>query len=175
MVKTMASKGLILLSVLVVVSACSRGDDAPNLLNLSQPRAEGPDEFAILPSKPLTIPEDLAALPDPTPGGTNLTDVTPEADVAAALGGNADVLNRPSTDGALVTHATRFGVNPEIRAELAAADVEFRRANTGRVLERLFNVNVYYRAYEPYSLDQHAELERLRSAGIRTSAAPPPQ
>ena len=49
----------------------------------------------------------------------------------------------------------------------------FRRANDGRLVERLFNVNVYFRAYEPYELDQYAELERLRRAGIRTSAAPP--
>ena len=64
-------------------------------------------------------------------------------------------------------------VDPNIRAELAAADLEYRRQNDGRLLERLFNVNVYFQAYEPLSLDQYAELERLRRAGIRTSAAPP--
>jgi hypothetical protein len=34
-------------------------------------------------------------------------------------------------------------------------------------------VNVYFRAYRPFALDQHRELERLRRAGLRTVAAPP--
>ena len=165
-------RGLVLLGVLVVLSACG-GSEEPNLLNISQPRSEGPDEFGVLPTKPLTIPENLAALPDPTPGGPNRTDPTPEADAIAALGGNAATLTRGSSDGALITHARRFGVDPDIRADLAAADLEFRRQNDGRLLERLFNVNVYFRAYEEMSLDQYRELERLRRAGIRTSAVPP--
>jgi hypothetical protein len=72
-----------------------------------------------------------------------------------------------------VAYAGRYGVDPRIRPSLAAADLEFRRQNDGRLLERLFNVNVYFRAYETMSLDQHRELRRLRRAGIRTSAAPP--
>ncbi len=159
------------LAGLIVVTACGRGD--PELLNLRQSRDEGPDEFAVLPVKPLELPEDLAELPDPTPGGSNRTDPTPEADVAQALGGNAEVLTRGSTDGALIAYSTRFGVSPGIRSALAAEDLEYRRDNDGRLLERLFNVNVYFKAYEPQSLDQYAELERLRRAGIRTSAVPP--
>lgn len=161
--------GLVLFGVL---SACG-GSEEPNLLNISQPRSEGPDEFAVLPTKPLEIPENLAALPEPTPGGSNRTDPTPEADAIAALGGNAAVLSRGSSDGALIAYSRRFGVDPNIRAQLAAADLEFRRRNDGRLLERLFNVNVYFRAYEEMSLDQYRELARLRRAGIRTSAVPP--
>lgn len=157
--------------LLLAVTACSRSD--PGLMNIRQPREEGPDEFAVVPSKPLEIPSDLAALPEPTPGGVNRTDPTPEADVALALGGNPEVLTRRSGDGALVAYATRFGLEPRIRGELAAEDLEYRRNNRGRVLERLFQVNVYYNAYEPMELDQYRELERLRRAGIRTSAIPP--
>ena len=94
-------------------------------------------------------------------------------DEFAALGGNPAVLSRGGGDGALLTYAGRYGVSPNIRAELAAADLEFRRENDGRLLERLFNVNVYFRAYEEQTLDQYAELERMRRAGIRTSSAPP--
>ena len=159
------------LASLIVLTACGRGD--PELMNLRQARGEGPDEFSVLPSKPLELPEDLAALPDPTPGGANRTDPTPEADVAAALGGNVEVLTRGSTDGALLAYTTRFGVSPNIRSALAAEDLEYRRQNDGRILERLFNVNVYFKAYAPQSLDQYAELERLRRAGIRTSSVPP--
>lgn len=158
--------------LIVGLAACG-GNSEPNLLNIKQPREEGPDEFSVLPSKPIVIPQDLASLPQPTPGGTNRTDPTPEADVAIALGGNPAVLTRSGADGALRTHVGRFGVDPQIRAELAAADLEYRRDNDGRLLERIFNVNVYFQAYEPFELDQYRELERLRRAGVRTSGIPP--
>ena len=164
--------GLVFLAL--CLAACSSADTEPNLLNISQPRGEGPDEFAVLPTKPLEIPADTATLPPPTPGGTNRTDQNPQADVAAALGGNADALNRGSAgDGALLAYAGRHGVDPNIREDLAAADLEFRRRNDGRLLERVFNVNVYFRAYEEMALDEYAELQRLRRLGIRTPAAPP--
>ncbi len=153
---------------LVVLAACGRGD--PTLLNLRQD-GDGPDEFSVLPSRPLEMPQDLAALPTPTLGGGNLADPDPEADIAAALGGN---VNRASAGSqALVGHATRFGVSAGIRETLAAEDLEFRRRNDGRLLERIFAVNVYFRAYREQSLDQYLELERMRAAGIRTPAAPP--
>lgn len=157
---------------LLALTACGSSDE-PDLMQIRQPAGAGPDEFSVLPSKPLTMPDDMAALPAPTPGGANRTDPTPEADAILALGGNPSALQRPSRDGALLAYAGRFGVAPNIRGELATADLAFRRANDGRFLERLFNVNVYYDSYESMSLNQHAELERLRRAGIRTSSAPP--
>ncbi len=133
----------------------------------------GPDEFGILPTKPLAMPESLAELPAPTPGGTNITDPTPRADAVAALGGNPARLAGSAGDGALLARAARFGTEAGIRDRLAAEDVEYRRTHDGRLLERLFNVNVYYRAYAPMALDQAAELERWRRLGLRTPAAPP--
>ena len=162
---------LLLACLVPTLAACAGGD--PGLMNIGRDRAGGPDEFGIIPTKPLEVPEDIAALPVPTPGGANLTDPTPESDVAAALGGDIGALARGSTDGAFLAHATRHGVDSNIRVELAAADLEFRSDNQGRVLERLFDVNVYFRAYEEMALDQYAELARLRRLGIRTSAAPP--
>ena len=104
-------------------------------------------------------------------GGGNLADPDPEADVAAALGGN---VNRASAGSqALVSHASRFGVGDGIRNTLAAEDLEFRRRNNGRLLERIGAVNVYFRAYRIMALDRYAELARMRAAGIRTPAAPP--
>ena len=163
---------VVIFAAILGLSACA-GD--PSLLNIRQEKHEGPDEFGLLPTKPLETPEDLAALPEPTPGGSNLTDPTPEADAYAALGGNAAALARGSTDGALLSHTVRFGRQANIREVLAAEDLEYRRENDGRLLERLFNVNVYFDAYEPYELNQHAELLRLRRLGIRTPAAPPEQ
>jgi hypothetical protein len=135
---------------------------------------EGPDEFAIVPTRPLEMPSDFAALPPPTPGASNRADRNPQAELVAALGGRPAALGAvPAADGAVVAHATRFGVTPGIRDQLATEDLEFRRRNRGRPLERLFNVNTYFRAYREMSLDRYAELERWRAAGARTPAAPP--
>lgn len=169
------SRGIVIaVAALLAVSACNR-DRVPQLMNIrSQTRS--PDEFTILPTKPLQLPDDIASLPEPTPGGTNITDPTPEADVIAALGGNPASATRKgiaAADGGLVTHAARFGVNPDIRAVLAAEDLDFRRRHDGRLLERLMNVNVYFKAYRKQALDQHLELERWRKLGVRTVGAPP--
>lgn len=163
------SLGLALCVALGALTACGR--DAPQLLNLGRDQGPGPDEFAILPTNPLEMPEDLASLPTPTPGSANRVDQDPERAAALALGGNVDAA--PSGGAGLVTYTTRFGVADGIRGTLASEDLAFRQRNDGRLLERLFNVNVYHRAYEPVSLDQYAELERLRRAGIRTPAVPP--
>lgn len=154
--------------VLFALAACDQGD--PTLLNL-RATGEGPDEFGVLPTGPLEIPADLNSLPTPTPGGQNRVDPDPEADVAAALGGNVN--RAASGSNSLMTHATRFGIGADIRDALAREDLEFRRRNDGRLLERIFNVNVYHRAYRQMALDRYRELERMRAAGIRTPAAPP--
>ena len=168
----MTRKAMILVGAVaaaMVLSACDRNKD-PSLLNIKA-NGDGPDEFSILPNKPLTLPESYAQLPEPVRGGPNRTDATPLQDATIALGGN------PSGGGGsqgLVNYAIRYGVSPNIRQELAAADLDYRRNNDGRVLERVFNVNVYFKAYARQSLDQYAELERLRRLGVRTVSAPPP-
>jgi hypothetical protein len=104
----------------------------------------------------------------------NLADPNPEADAILALGGKPGTTNGvPSGDSALYAHAARYGVEQGIRTTLAAEDLEWRRDNNGRLLERWFNVNVYYKAYQDQSLDQQSELARWREAGLRTSSAPP--
>ncbi len=150
----------------IVLSGCG-GDSDPRLLNVKSDLV-GPDEFAIVPNKPLTLPDDVSTLPEP--GGRNRTEATPEEDAILALGGNpAGGLQ----DGGLVGYAQRYGVTPSIRSQLAQEDLEFRRKNDGRLLERLFNVNVYFKAYREHQLDQYAELERLRRLGVRTPSVPP--
>ena len=173
-----AGRGALVIAAVatLVLSACSNSEGNPALMNVRQPGA-GPDEFGILPSKPLVIPENLAELPAPTPGGGNLTDPTPNADAIVALGGRpgAPGAGVPASDTGLVGYAGRYGVTPGIRQTLADEDLQWRRDNQGRVLERLFNVNVYYRAYETQSLDQVRELDRWRALGVRTQSAPPPR
>lgn len=168
-----AAKGraVIAVATMITLAACG-GKGDPQLMNLRS--GQGPDEFAIVPPKPLEMPESLSELPEPTLGGFNRTDQNPEADAAIALGGKPSAAGGiPSGDSALYAHAARFGMDGGIRATLASEDLDWRRDNNGRILERLFNVNVYYRAYSKQRLDQQAELARWRKLGVRTSSAPP--
>lgn len=144
------------------------------LMTLTSP--DGPEEFAILPTKPLEMPPDLAQLPSPTPGGGNITDPTPDADAVAALGGNPGQLSAQGVgagDGALIAHASRAGVTPGVRQVAAQEDQEFRSRHGRRFFEILARSNVYYRAYRPQTLDSQAELERWRRTGVQTPSAPP--
>ena len=149
---------------LFALAACDDG----RLMNVRSD--DGADEFAILPGKPLRQPESFASLPPPTPGAANRTDPTPRSDAIAALGG---VPGAGVAGGDVVAYASRYGRDPRIREELAEADAAFRARNQGRFLERVFNVNVYYEAYEPFALDQRREAERFRRAGVPTPVATP--
>ncbi len=166
---------LLIFMASLALTGCSRNKQ-PRLLNIKS-STSGPDEFAILPSKPLQQPTNFAELPTPAPGSRNLVDPSPNEDAILALGGNPAAVARgggvPSGDAGLVNHTSRFGVSSGIREQLAAEDLRFRQRKDGRPLERLFGVNVYFRAYQRQSLDQYSELERFRQLGVRTPAAPP--
>lgn len=161
------------LAATVGLSACA-GD--PRLMNI-QSGQNSPDEFAVMPTKPLSMPPDLAMLPAPTPGGANITDPTPQADAVAALGGNpARLVDQgvAASDQALVAYASRRGNDSTIRARLAQADVEWRSRNSRRPLEALFGTSVYLRAYRAMTLDAPTEQLRWQRAGARTSTSPAP-
>ena len=169
-----AGKGAmaVAMAAMLALTACG-GDKVPNLMNLRS-ATNGPDEFGILPPKALELPEDLTALPEPTLGGINRTDPTPNADAIVALGGNPKAAGGiPAGDAALVRHAARSGTTAGIRETLSAEDLEWRRKHDGRLLERIFNVNVYFKAYKKQSLDQQADLLKWRKRGLRTPSAPP--
>jgi Protein of unknown function (DUF3035) len=162
----------IILGLTVFVAGCS----SKGLRELSS-NSEGPDEFMVMPVKPLTAPRDYEVLPAPTPGGANLVDQNPKADAIMALGGRASALSAqgvPASDGALVTQSSRYGVPGNIRASLAEEDAAFRKrqARSGRI--RLFRVDRYEQAYRKQALDPFAEAERFRSAGFSTPSSPPP-
>lgn len=159
-------------AAMLSLGACSDSEN-PILMHAGT-EDRRPDEFSIVPTKPLEMPPSLSALPTPNPSGVNRVDPQPRADIARALGGNpAAALGGGTVDGAIVNHASRFGRDAGIRDQLAAEDLEFRRRNQGRVLERWFGVNVYHNAYQFMWLDKYAELERWRRAGVRTPTAPP--
>lgn len=162
----------IALGAMLVLAGCSDKNAPPNLMNL---RSSGtPDEFAIIPPKPLEMPASLAALPNPTPGGANRTDPRPLEDAILALGGRPTATATiPTADAALYAQGTRLGRDPAIRQTLATEDLQHRRKNAGRLLERWANTNTYFKAYADQSLDQHKTLEYWRSRGARTPSAPP--
>lgn len=163
----------ILATATLGLGACSKPDN-PILMHVAGQQV-GPDEFGIVPTRPLEMPESFAALPAPNPTGTNRVDPQPRADVARALGGSpAMALAGGGADGGIVNHASRFGRDSAIRSQLATEDLEFRKDNRGRLLERIFSVNVYNKAYAFMSLDKYTEVERWRRAGVRTPTAPPP-
>jgi Protein of unknown function (DUF3035) len=167
-----ATRGKAIIAIVAVLGLAACGDGTPQLMNLRT--GEGPDEFGIVPPKPLEMPESLSELPEPALGGSNRTDRNPEAEAVIALGGKPGAAGGiPSGDSALYSHAARYGVESGIRSTLASEDLQWRRDNNGRILERLFNVNVYYKAYSDQRLDQQAELQRWRKLGLRTPSAPP--
>lgn len=160
------------LIALAALSAC--GSSNPDLMNFASSR-EGPDEFLVAPARPLETPPDTTVLPVPG-GGINRADPTPEKDAIAALGGSPAALSRsgiPASDQGLIRHAGRYGTDPVIRDTLETEDLEHRRRNQGLLLERVLNVNVYYDAYDSFQLDQQAEMDRFRRAGIEVPSAPP--
>ena len=166
-----AVPAVIFLAAVVALSGCSnRG-----LMDLRS-NSEGPDEFMILPAKELEQPASYSALPEPTPGGANRTDQNPNADAVIALGGSGAALNAqgtPASDSALVTQASRHGVEPDIRTTLAEADAQFRKRQARGTRIRLFPVDRYEQAYRRSALDPFAETERFRRAGFQTPSSPP--
>jgi len=158
----------------LALSACAGGEP-----DLRRPASgEGPDEFAIVTHAPLEAPDDLSALPPPTPGAPNRADATPLADAAAALGGRraaargaGEAGGVPASDAALVRHAGRAGLTEDIRATLAEEDARFRR-NRGR-LGVFIRGDRYLRAYAGQAIDPWQQIERFRAAGARVPSAPP--
>lgn len=154
------------------LGACSSGP--PQSMHIGRGMTT-PDEFAILPSKPIEMPPNFNSLPPPTLSGANRTDATPVADAVVALGGNPARMQPDgrTPDSPVVAYAGRYGVDPTIRPTLAQEDYEYRQKHRGRLMERLFQVPTYYRSYRPQELDQYQSLERYRHSGVPTPAVPP--
>lgn len=161
----------ICMTLVLTLTACASGNRGLRDLRSS---SGAPDEFRVQPMGALVMPTDMTTLPAPTPGGGNLSDPTPVADAVAVLGGNPNSLTAsgiPAGDGALVTAASRNGVDPAIRQTLASEDATFRSRQSQFGLFR--GRNRYFQAYSRQALDAYAELQRFRNAGVATPTAPP--
>lgn len=176
MIKTCPTCALALaLGLVLSLSACGQSDREPDLREVRS-AGDGPEEFGIVPNKPLELPDNLAALPTPNPNGTNRTAQRPLDDAILALGGNparaAETGGIPAGDAAVVSTASRFGRDSNIRASLAAEDREFRERKS-LFSWQLVPRDEYNRAYRGQKIDPFAEVNRFRRAGVQTSAAPP--
>tara|TARA_B100001057_G_scaffold349996_1_gene351485 strand:+ start:82 stop:588 length:507 start_codon:yes stop_codon:yes gene_type:complete len=152
--------------ILFLLSACS-SDDA-RLRDLYDV-GTGPEEFAVLPSKPLKIPNNLKNLPVPDTAAGNLADPTPKRDLIVMLGGSIDnSISIPEKDKNLLKYVSRAGVDTNIREELAEEDRNFLRRMGVLTSVKLFRVDRYNQIYRKMTLSAPKELERWRSLGVRT-------
>lgn len=162
---------LLILGLVLGLAACSNKG-----LRTSTSSGEGPDEFSIIPGKALTQPKDYVALPAPTLGYTNRTDLDPLGDAVVALGGKAPSRVHTGTigsnDGALVSYASRQGVTADVRQATAAEDAEFRKKRGRFTGIRFSKKGLYEKVYEPQQIESYDEWWRWRRAGARTPAAP---
>ncbi len=163
-----------LIAALILIPLMLAGCANTGLRDLRSNSA-GPDEFGIQPAKPLEQPESFNELPVPTPGQSNLADRDALQEGAAAFGGRIADPNGPipASDGALVQHASRLGVAPGIRQQLAETDADFRKRKARFTQFRIVPVDRYNQAYRREALDPQAELARWRRAGARGPSAPP--
>lgn len=139
-------------------------------------KSSGPDEFAIVPTKPLEVPPSFTELPDPVPGGRNRVDQRPEHDAVAALGGRPERLDSPNIqpgEAALLAAAQRRGTAANIREVLAEEDVQERDRNGPKLLQRWFGTDTYFRTYDGQTLAARPEADRLRARGARVPVPPP--
>lgn len=160
-----------LLVTVALAAACNRGGSTGEtrpLLNL-RGSAVAPDEFLVVPQKPLEIPADMASLPEPTPGATPRAQIDSEAELLAALGGRDTGISAvPAADAALVAAArSGAGDTSNIRAVLQAEDAAFR-ADRARRIAKLTEDARAGDIYDRMLLDALAELARLRALGIKT-------
>ena len=85
----------------------------------------GPDEFAVVKKKPLVMPTNTSALPEPKPGAPSLVDPRPsEAAQAALTGRSGDAARTNAAPGAseqsFLAAAGAGAADPNIRTELEA-------------------------------------------------------
>ncbi|MEO1275091.1 MAG: DUF3035 domain-containing protein [Pseudomonadota bacterium] len=160
---------------MIALAACGRsaGDERSAAEQFSANQLVAPEEFAVLPQKPLELPEDLTTLPTPTPGAVSRVDLTPEADALAALGGAPGRGGATASDVALLAATTAGGVDPDIRARLARESRIYASRNQGRILERLFGQNTENSIYRGQTLNAGAEARRLIQLGVEVPQAPP--
>lgn len=170
---TRTARFALVLPFLAAVAACGgdTSDDRTLVERLTVGSFESPEEFSVLPQKPLELPEDLTALPPPTPGAPSRVDFRPQEEALVALSGRPVKAPANASDAALLR--LTGGGAAGIRQQLAAEDEVYRDNNKGLLLDRLFGKVRDADIYSGQVLEAETELLRLRRLGIRTPQLPP--
>lgn len=169
-------KIVVIVALIGVVSGCDTSKGVGRFFAGDENKQNGPDEFGIVPTRALELPDDLVSLPEPKPGARNRTDPLPEHDAVAALGGQPDRLDSTRVgagEGVLLAAAERRGTAANIREVLAKEDKEFRDDNGPLFLERLFKVNTYLKTYKDDTLEARRTNDLLRRKGVKTPSVSP--
>ena len=125
----------------------------------------------VLPTRPLEMPQNLAALPPPTPGTLNRVDYRPHAEAVAGLTG------RPGAGGHRAARRWSLAAGPRdpaVRTQLAAGG----RRSGGRPTAGGCSSGCSARdrealIYRPMVLDAPDAFEHQRAQGRQVPAAPP--
>jgi hypothetical protein len=160
----------VILPLVLGLGGCSNGGLAGFLRTSGA--TSTPDEFLVLPTRPLEIPDNLSALPPPTPGTVNRVDYQPERIAVAGLTGK-DVPLTTTSGTALLARAGAGSANPQIRVITAEEDADYRSVNKGRLLERWFSRDKEAVVYRSMTLDAAAAYDEMRSRGVEVSPPPP--
>lgn len=160
-----------ILASLSVLAACS--SDAPPVTLAEASIANGaPDEFLVLPQRPLEMPDDLETLPEPDLEAGTRVAIDPIAEAKRAVGGTGGSTRATATDQAMLAAARTVGVNPNIRAELRA-ETEAKIARPGGLAGFLDIFRISDRkktAFDDQRLDALGELKRRQAQDVRTPA-----
>ncbi|WP_424933767.1 DUF3035 domain-containing protein [Amaricoccus macauensis] len=161
---------VLLLPLALLLGGCGNGGLAGALR--SSGVTSTPDEFLVLPTRPLEMPDDLAALPTPTPGQRSRVEYEPEAIAVAGLTGRESTA-RTANGTALLARAGVASNTPQIRQILAEEDVVYQQNHKGRLLEWVFSPDKESLVYRDMILDPGAAYEAMRARGVKVPAAPP--
>lgn len=160
-------RGCCLAVALLALAGCQGGGVAQGLRSAGI--AGTPDEFMVLPTRPLEMPQDLAMLPAPTPGAVNRVDYRPHQEAIAGLTGRP-TLAAAGGEGLV---AAAGPIDPNVRVALATDDVEWRESHHGRLLERWFSTDRDALVYRPMLLNVPGAFDDMRAAGVAVPPAPP--
>jgi len=164
-----------LLAVLLAVAGC---DSIGDPLEAIGARVPAPDEFQVMPRKPLEMPA-TAQLPEPSLGAPSPLEPNPRAEAMAALFGPAAAAGAgtaaPSaSERALLSSANAAAGSGDVRVQLDK-DKSRQAVNTPYVpptLGELITGNAARKVDESELLDPEAEALRLQQQGIATPANP---
>ncbi|WP_111429012.1 DUF3035 domain-containing protein [Rhodobacteraceae bacterium DSL-40] len=160
---------LVLLPAALALAGCTGNRSLAGILRNSGVTST-PDEFMVLPTRPLEIPQNLAELPPPTPGQPNRVDYQPQRIAVAGLTGREAP---PGTASAAPLLARMGPIDPQIRAKLAVEDADYRSVSHGLFFERMFSRDKLEMMYRPMILDPGPVYEEMRARGVKVSTPPP--